>query len=237
MAELQEFEELFNKDTKTYLVFQVLKDKQWHCRECEYAHTGITQIAGGAGIQGLQRGNRTRNGMEIHSDNHLCATCDKTTRHDKWTGNFVLPLTQGNMPSKFAKRVVDVLGSRDIVELTKRPANQLTIDHKLPMLRWDESQKVAQTSYDSMSDKDIMQYFQLLKKSNGSVSHNLLKSRSCEDCWKTGKRGSPFGIKFYCSGTEDWSKSVKIDADGCIGCGWYDFNEWRNALNKNINGR
>lgn len=232
MDELKNFERLFGKTTKTYLVFNVLKDKQWHCRECEYTHTGITQIAGGSGIQGLQRGNRKRNGMEIHSDNHLCRNCNRATRHDKWTGNFNLPLTPSTMSPSFAKKVIDILGSRDIVESTKRPANQLTIDHKLPMLRWDEKEKQAQTSYKDMDDQDIRNHFQLLKKSNGSVSHNLLKSRSCEVCWKTGQRGKPFGINYYYSGTEKWTSLNKVDASGCIGCGWFDLDIWRNELNK-----
>lgn len=234
MDEIKKFEEAFDKKTKTYLVFKVLKDKQWHCRECEYTHTGITQIAGGAGIQGLQRGNRSRNGIEINSAYHLCVKCDKTTRHDRWTGNFVLPLTQGNMPKKLAERVVKVLNSRDIIELTERPANQLTIDHKLPMIRWNEEQKTTQTSYEKMTDDDIIRHFQLLKKSNGSVSHNLLKSRSCEICWKTGKRGTPFGVNFYYKGNKNWSGKDKKDAKGCVGCGWYDFDTWRKELNKKL---
>ena len=237
MDELKEFEVLFDKTTKTYLVFNVLKDKQWRCRECEYTHTGITQIAGGSGIQGLQRGNRKRDGMEIDSDNHLCANCDRITRHDKWTGNYHLPLTPATMTVNFAKKIIDVLGLKDIVESTKRPANQLTIDHKLPMLRWDETQKIVQNDYSNMGEDDIKQHFQLLKKSNGSVSHNLLKSRSCEVCWKTDKRGKPFGIDYFYSGTSQWEPSNKLDHSGCIGCGWYDFNLWRNELNKELKKR
>jgi len=229
-----DYENSFDKTTKTYKVYCVLKDKQWHCRECEYTHIGITQIAGGSGIQGLQRGSRRRDGLEITSANHLCKKCKKKTRHDMWTGNFITPLTTASMSTNFSRRVIQLLGSKDIIENTTRIPNQLTIDHKLPMLRWNLATSDKQTDYKNMSDSDIKDRFQLLKRSNGSVSHNLLKSRSCELCWKTGKRGNPFGIKFYYLGTEKWEPSKKDDPLGCQGCGWYDFAVWRLELNKNL---
>lgn len=229
--EKEEFEQAFNQNTKTFMVYKILSDMEWHCRECEYTHTGITQIAGGAGIQGLQRGNKNRYGMEIHSGNHLCKNCDRTTRHDKWTGNFIEPLGTKTMSRKFVMSVMELLNSRDIIENVKRSANELTIDHKLPMLRWSKESEYEQTNYGNMTDNDILDKFQLLKKSNGSVSHNLLKSRSCEECWKKGKRGKPFGIDFYYSGNERWEAGSNTDKTGCVGCGWYDFDKWRDKLN------
>ena len=67
MSSQQDFEKHFDQDTKIYQVYLVLRDQKWHCRECEYAHTGITQIAGGSGIQGLQRGNKSRPEMQIEA--------------------------------------------------------------------------------------------------------------------------------------------------------------------------
>jgi len=231
---MNDFESKFDPRSKTWQVYQVLKDHQWHCRECEYRHTGITQIAGGAGIQGLQRGNKTRPGIVIESDNHLCARCEKTTRHDRWQGQFQSAVQSASMPRSFVTRAVALLKSRDIVEGTERPTNQLTIDHKLPMLRWDKDMAHKQTGYAGMSDDFIKKHFQLLKKSNGSVSHNLLKSRACERCFKTGKRGTPFGICFFYLGGANWEPKNKKDAAGCKGCGWYDFDKWRSALNAKL---
>lgn len=229
------FEAMFDAKTKTYLVWLVLKDKQWHCRECEYAHTGITQIAGGSGIQGLQRGTKTRPGMEIQSDNHLCVkACKRTTRHDRWTGSFIEAIPSSSMPGNFAQRAFKVLGGRDVVEQTQRPANQLTVDHKLPMLRWDASEQARQTNFSSMTDDDIRARFQLLKKSNGSVSHNQLKSRACERCYKSGQRGTPFGIEYFYAGGARWEPQRLDDPRGCEGCGWYDFDRWRQELNKDL---
>lgn len=230
----ENFESHFDTNSKVYKVYSVLKDKQWHCRECEYAHVQTSQIAGGSGIQGLQRGTKTRSGMEIGSGNHFCSTCEKQTRQDRWTGSFVEPVPAPSMPPDFATRVVNLLGSKDVVEGTARPPNQLTVDHKLPMLRWDSKAASEQASYNTMSDADIRATFQLLKASNGSVSHNLLKSRACEQCYKTGTRGKPFGIAFFYEGGPKWGPTDKKDPEGCLGCGWYDFDLWRTHLNKQL---
>ena len=216
------------------MVFDVLRDQRWHCRECEYSHIGSTQIAGGAGIQGLQRGTASRQGLVIESANHHCLSCDRMTRQDRWQGAFQ-PSVQGqSMPPAFVERAVRLLGSRDVIEGVVRPANQLTVDHKLPMLRWNPEEKRRQTSYADMTDDDIRKRFQLLKKSNGSVSHNLLKSRACERCYRNGQRAQPFGIRFYYAGGRKWRPRDKKDPDGCIGCGWYDFDAWRTAINAEL---
>lgn len=144
---MSDIEAAFRPGTKVHGVFLVLRDCQWHCRECEYRQVEITQIAGGAGIQGLQRGEREQN------------------------------------------------------------------------------------AYTTMTDDDIRAKFQLLRKSNGSISHNLLKSRACERCFKTGKRGTPFGIVLFYEGDARWGPGDKTDPRGCVGCGWFDMSEWRKRLN------
>ncbi|MEH2461769.1 MAG: hypothetical protein V7K34_31625 [Nostoc sp.] len=87
-----------------------------------------------------------------------------------------------------------------------------------------------------MSETEIKQKFQLLKKGQ-SGNHNLLKSRSCERCIENGKRGTPFEIQFWYQGGEDWPFRHQRGAEaqeGCIGCGWYYFETWRNALNQKL---
>jgi len=232
---MKDFDSKFGRSTKIWMVYQVLKDHQWHCRECEYKHVGITQIAGGAGIQGLQRGNRARQGMVIESENHFCPRCERTIRHDRWQGQLQSAVQSASMPRNFVARAIRLLGSRDVVDRTERSASELTIDHKLPMIRWSESVAREQTNYARMSDDFIRENFQLLKKSNGTVSHNLLKSRSCERCFRSGKRGDPFRIRFFYAGGPAWKPESKKDAAGCVGCGWYDFDKWRVALNKKLN--
>ncbi len=234
MTELADYEATFDKSTKLWMVFEVLRDMQWHCRGHEYTHTGITQIAGGSGIQGLQRGTRTRPGLVIDSGNHFCVVCDRTTRQDRWPGNYTRAIPSSSMPSGFMRRAIVLLGSRDIVELTDRQPSQITVDHKLPQLRWSPAEQQAQTAYSTMSDADIRAKFQLLKKSNGSVSHNLFKSRACEQCYRTGNHGTPFGIRFFYAGDGKWAPADRLDPTGCVGCGWYDFDAWRTAINRTL---
>ncbi len=224
----------FGKGSKVGAVFEVLRDKQWHCRSCEYEHVGTTQIAGSGGMQGLKRGNRRRPGLVIKSGNHFCATCGETTYQDRWTGAFRESVIIGSMPQPFMRRVVEVLGYRDVVDGSQRQPNELTVDHKLPMIRWSNAESKRQTDYEDLSDSEIRQRFQLLKASNGSVSHNLLKSRACENCFKTGVRGKPMGIAFYYRGGAKWGPAKDKDKRGCVGCGWYDFAEWRNSLNERL---
>ncbi len=234
MMNVSEFEATFNTSTKVYKVFMVLRDQQWHCRACEYGHVESSQLAGGAGIQGLQRGTHSRPGLAIDSNDHFCVRCETMTRHDRWTGNFEQAIPASSMPRSFVRRAVSLLGYRDVVDQTERPSNQLTVDHKVPMLRWDAVERAAQTAYSSMSDDDIRARFQLLKQSNGSVSHNLLKSRACERCFKLGRRGTPFGITFFYAGGSLWEPTDKQDPSGCVGCGWYDFDAWRRGLNQHL---
>jgi len=101
-----EFASILKEDSKIRMVFDVLKDREWHCRECEYAHIGITQIAGGSGIQGLQRGTHSRPGLEIDSNNHWCCRCERMTRHDRWRGSFQTSLQAGAIPKSFAKKAI-----------------------------------------------------------------------------------------------------------------------------------
>ncbi len=228
------FESSFKEGTKIHLVYSVLRDQEWHCRECEYSHVGTSQIAGGSGIQGLQRGTGSRAGMVLESRTHHCAVCQRTTRQDRWTGELKPAIPATAIPQNQIGRFLRVLGQRDIVELTNRQPSEITIDHKLPMTRWNPETRAGQVNYSEMTDEEIQQKFQVLKASNGSVSHNLLKSRACEHCVDTGQRGTPFGIIFFYEGNAQWVPEDPTDPTGCVGCGWYDFDQWRRALNTKL---
>jgi hypothetical protein len=102
------------------------------------------------------------------------------------------------------------------------------------MERWGETED----SYSkTISEEQIEQKFQLLKD-DGKGNHNLLKSRACEKCKNTGKRGTPMGIGFWYKGGPDWPDEVpetgREAEKGCVGCGWYNFEEWRTELNSVI---
>jgi len=222
------------KQNSTQLkVLNLLSDQQWHCRECEGKQIASGQYAGGGGIQGLQRGTRTRPGLVIEREKRYCPTCQGTRLGDRWTGEIKSANSAANIPAALVKRILEVSSYTDVIEQRKRAAHELVIDHRFPMERWGENEPPHLTS---MSESEIKKKFQLLKK-DASGNHNLLKSRSCERCIKTGKRGKPFGISFWYKGGEDWPSIHQRGAEseeGCVGCGWYDFETWRNALNQKL---
>lgn len=222
-----------HEDKLQYKVLQLLSDNQWHCRECEGKKIASTQYAGGGGIQGLQRGTKKREGLVIESKTDRCEVCGKKTRWDRWTGETRKANAATNIPPALIERILQVYGYRDAIENRQRQKHELVIDHRFPMERWGQSE----VSHDAnMSEAEIRRRFQLLKKDEGG-NHNLLKSRACEHCIAQGKRGTPLGIKFWYQGGEDWPIEVERGPEaevGCTGCGWYDLQAWREALNDKL---
>lgn len=232
--DVERYKEMLSTATKASMVFAVLEDRRWHCRSHEYGHVGTTQLAGSGGIQGLERGSGARPGIAIESKNLMCRVCDKITRHDRWSGAIVQPVGMSAMSDELKYRVLNCLKYKDVVEQQRRAQDELTVDHKFPIIRWPEG--YGDIDREDLSEEQIKARFQLLKASNGSASHNLLKSRACEDCFKTNKRGRPFGIRYFYAGSDNWVGDPQ-DEHGCHGCGWYDFDKWRKALNQTLGNR
>ncbi len=231
---IDEYQGLFQGETLQKKYFEILEDTRWHCRECANKEVGSRQLAGGGGIQGLQRGTKTRPGIVVETKRDYCEICGKPTDWDRWTGEFTESTPASGIPKKLQNRILSYYDYTDSIEQRKREANELVIDHRFPMERWGSSEEINSSQ---MSEEEINKKFQLLKK-DSSGNHNLLKSRVCENCLRTGKRGYPMGIQFYYEGDENWpSDCPKTGPDaerGCIGCGWYDFEAWRNALNRGL---
>lgn len=221
----------FRNNSTQRKVFDLLSDREWHCRKCEGSKIGSGQYAGGGGIQGLQRGTKSRPGLIIETESQYCQSCNANQLHDRWTGETQKANPSANIPPKLVRKILQVYSYTDVIEQRPRSAHELVIDHRFPMERWGDSEPPHNTD---MTQADIKKKFQLLKKDSAG-NHNLLKSRSCERCIKTGKRGTPLGIQFYYHGDENWPANVPAkgkDAErGCVGCGWYDFESWREALN------
>jgi hypothetical protein len=215
-------------------VFALLEDKQWHCREHEGKAIASGQYAGGGGIQGLQRGSGQRLGLEIEQKSEFCPICNKKTRWDRWTGDTKTANFASSIPLKLAERILTEFNYIDEIEQRARAKHELVIDHRFPMERWGQGEE---SHLSDMTSKDIRAKFQLLKKDT-SGNHNLLKSRACERCIATGKRGTPFGINYWYEGGEDWDESIPARGSetekGCYGCGWYNFHEWRVSLNQKL---
>ena len=229
-----EFENLLSDDSLQKKYFLVLKDKLWHCRDCAGKQIGSTQIAGGGGVQGLQRGTKLRPGIITETKREYCRECNKTSTWDRWTGEYTEASSASGLPRKLQTQILEHYGYTDSIEQHRRQTHELVIDHRFPMERWGTPEEKNPTK---MDEQEIGSKFQLLKK-DSSGNHNLLKSRACERCIATGKRGYPMGIKFYYAGDENWPADCPTKGPeaerGCYGCGWYNIEAWRAALNQLI---
>jgi hypothetical protein len=223
-----------NRSTLQSRVYGVLQDRRWHCRKHEYQDLPSSQLAGGGGIQGLQNGTKSRKGLEIKSEQRFCATCAQITRHDRWTGEHQRSTAASTISQKNTDTILKYYEYTDAIEQRTRPAHELVIDHRLPKIRWGQNEPPLPKD---LSDEEVYRRFQLLKKDE-SGNHNLLKSRACEMCLKTGKRGTPLNISHYYKGDENWPDGVPMEGPnaekGCEGCGWYNFAKWREDLNTRL---
>ncbi len=175
-------------------------------------------------------------GYTIATDTkRFCPTCGKNKTH-----LMLLPIERGNAEGngyetwspKLRKRIIHVLGGIDAYEGT--PSLYCLPDHKFPEIRWDEDTKSE--NLDAMSDDEIRDKFQLLTN-----QRNEQKREVCRTCFQTGKRGIIYGIPFFYEGGECWDKSIpqkgKEAECGCIGCPWYDLEEWRKQLLCKLDGK
>lgn len=134
---------------------------------------------------------------------------------------------------QFKARVIRLLNARNSYEAKKTNPKALIPDHKFSEVRWDDATK-AENSME-MSDEEIIQKFQLLDN-----QRNQQKREVCRKCFQEGIRGSIYGIDYFYKGGKEWDKQIPIlgkEAEkGCIGCPWYDIEEWRAKLNALLDG-
>ena len=215
----------FKQNTTSYHDWEVMKDLKWHCTKCELkaAQAKTWQVWRQMGIQ-LDTDEKGNFYKRIY-----CSNCGMVTVHRKLKSLKISDETKirSGIPTKLAKKIKEVLNYEEAVFLRKMSPSELEIDHKFPQIRWrsdEEENKVT------MSEEEIKNKFILLTRSN-----NLLKSRFCERCVKTGKRGYFPGIYFWYEGDEDYRGEDKYDEKGCVGCFWYDPYKWREELNKLVN--
>ena len=231
---LVEYEATLKPDSLQQQIFKLLKKKNWVCRVCEGKNIQSGQYAGGGGIQGLQRGTLKRKGLKIASQTRECSKCQKKTRQDRWAGKFLTSVVPATMNHKLRRRILKTYGYIDAVELRKRQETALVIDHRFPLIRWNRSEEKLDQQ---MAVETIKAKFQLLKKDE-SGNHNQAKSRACEECFRSNKRGAPMGIRYWYEGGEQWAPEIPkkgLEAErGCKGCGWYDLIRWREMLNEHL---
>lgn len=152
----------------------------------------------------------------------------------------VLPIPRGAQTGyewwsgSLRKRIVRLLGKYDAYEAKVVTADHLLPDHKFPEARWDA--ETRRETLEHLTDDEIRHDFQLINN-----QRNQQKREVCRTCLQTGRRGTPFGIRFYVEGGANWPPDVpprgKAAERGCIGCGWYDLERWRQALIAKVSTR
>jgi hypothetical protein len=215
----------FKPNTTSYHDWEVLKDLKWHCTKCELksGQAKTWQVWRQRGIQ-LDTDEKGNFYKRIY-----CSNCDMVTVHRKLKSLEILDDTKvrSGISSYLARKIKKVLNFEEAIYLREMPSRELEIDHKFPQVRWCKDEQENKVN---MSEEEIKSKFILLTR-----SHNLLKSRFCEKCVKTGKRGYFPGIYFWYKGDENWNGKDKCDESGCEGCFWYDPYKWREELNKIVN--
>lgn len=135
------------------------------------------------------------------------------------------------MSAAFKAKAITVLQAMNAYELSSANKYGLIPDHKFPEIRWDE--ETRDENPEEMSNSEIKEKFQLLDN-----QRNQQKREVCRKCFQTGKRGVIYGLNYFCVGNENWSDDIprigKLAEKGCVGCGWYDIQKWRECLNELI---
>ena len=161
--------------------------------------------------------------------------CQKCKRNS--TQYLLLPLPRGGITGyeiwskELREHIIKLLKTYDAYEAKVTKKEGLLPDHKFPEIRWDE--ETRRNSLENLSETEIKNDFQLLTN-----QRNQQKREICRYCYQTGQRGLIFGIPFFYKGTIEWDKRIpprgKNAEKGCIGCGWYDIERWRQELIKKL---
>ncbi|NQU82410.1 MAG: hypothetical protein HQ539_00475 [Parcubacteria group bacterium] len=209
----------YKEETQKFRIFEVLKDLKWHCSECE--------LPGSQPAKALQMIRQDGFQLEKIGSNwekrDFCKRCNRITPHRKLK---LLERTEEEirrvvLPTKIRKRIINYYKNKDAILGYSPTGRSIEIDHRVPEIRWDSSEdKLPEV----LTDDEIKKRYILLVR-----EHNLLKSRNCEECKKTGMRQYLLGIKFFYKGNRKYNQKF-----GCVGCGWYDPEEWKKGLNKII---
>lgn len=207
--------------------FDVLRTGGWKCVNCDLPNNPNWARR----IQDLKEF-----GYTIATDTkRFCNKCNSNKTH-----LILLPIKRGintgngyeTWTPALRKRILKLLNYFDVYEYAEN--HNCLPDHKFSEIRWGDDTK--DENPDDMTDEEIMKKFQLLTN-----QRNQQKREVCRKCYQTGKRGIIFGIPFFYEGNENWDTNIpregKDAETGCIGCAWYDIEEWREQLIKKIENK
>lgn len=211
-----------DKNSATYKVLAALYSGDWECRVCGPVPKVNPQPA--ARLRDLKK-----RGYIIGSRRKNCKLCGQKTMHDILV---MLPpietrFSHGNelrkpMSEVLKRRIKRILNYREVCFNVVRSEIELLIDHKFPSQRWNTPES---DNPNDMAEETIKAKFQLL-----SNQTNMWKSRYCDTCINTNKRGDFMGLVWYYKGNENWEGATPNDENGCVGCPWYDLALWKRKL-------
>ncbi len=211
----------FKYGSNQYNDFETMSDCEWHCSKCEL-------LSGQAKTWQVWRQEK---GIQLDQDESgnwykmiLCPNCGIKTVHRKLKSTEIVTedlKARTGIPVKIAKRAKELFSCIDEYSMRTEAAKVLEIDHRTPQVRWTSNE----SDNASLTDEQIKEKFMLLTSPN-----NLLKSRVCEECARTNKRGRGYKeITFWYVGDENYTDDI-----GCVGCFWHNPSKWRKELNKKI---
>lgn len=206
--------------TQKYKTLNTLSNLKWHCSICDLPGSQPAAI-----IRDLRR-----KGFEIETASIKCGggpknceKCGEKTTHYRLVDIKPInsPIERSNLPNWLVNRIFKIYDFREAITNRKRHPKDLTIDHRIPNIRWNSSEE--QYTRD-IKDKEIVEKFQLLTNED-----NLWKSRMCERCKDIGIRQPFLDINYFYKGDEIYDSEL-----GCDGCGWFNPQIWKELLNKLI---
>jgi hypothetical protein len=212
----------YKEGTQKHRIFDVLKDLNWHCSECE--------LPGSQPAKALQMIRQDGFEMEKIGSNwekrSFCQKCQRITPHRKLVSlqRKDIAITRVSFSPTIRKKILDYYQNKDEILGYSPTGRAIEIDHRVPEIRWDESEKDLPIN---LTEEDIEERYMLLVR-----EHNLLKSRNCEKCKRSGKRQPLLGINFFYEGNEDYDEKI-----GCLGCGWHNPKKWKEKINEKIQKR
>ncbi len=213
----------FKENSTSYHDYEILKDLVWHCSKCELKSGQAKTWQTWRDAFGFQfaKGNPNSQNWDKRM---RCENCQMTTSHRKLETLERQEITsaRSGISAKVAERIKKLHNFEEAVFLRTLSARELEVDHKFPQIRWNKDEETNENT----SDEYLISKFILLNRSN-----NLLKSRNCERCVQTNRRGNFPGIYFWYEGNEIW-QGEPHNEKGCVGCFWYDPYKWREELNK-----
>lgn len=185
--------------------------------------------------------NWARRIQDIKEFGYTLATDTRRTVKGKYetdTHILLVPIPKGGvtgyevMSPAFKTKAISVMESINVYEFSKANKHGLLPDHKFPEIRWDEETRAENP--EEMPPEEIKEKFQLIDN-----QRNQQKREVCRKCFQTGNRGKLYGIDYFYKGDEKWPEDIpKIGKEaekGCVGCGWYDIQKWRESLNELVN--